>query len=169
MSAWLSAVTMHHDQRWLGGTIANMTRQRHRSTPKSPRQRRCQQELAMPSPTWLSIYIASWPSRLSSTVGSRTQHHRHQHHSGGLMFASPTSNPAQGFTVDQALRHEEYHSDQRPDSGTHLPTSLTSTRGERAISSILWDTSPNQLSHFLRCILFWVNTSIYFQLVNILL
>jgi hypothetical protein len=39
-----------------------------------------------------------------------------------------------------------------------------------AVTIMLWDTSPNQLSYFLSCIFFWVNISIliYFQLVNTL-
>jgi hypothetical protein len=69
---------------------------------------------------------------------------------------SPTSNPTQRITVDQAQGREEYHSNRQPDSGVLLPT-------------MIWDTSPNQLSHFLSCILSRVNISIYFQLVNVLL
>jgi hypothetical protein len=38
--------------------------------------------------------------------------------------------------------------------GTLLPTSPTSTRGERVITTMIWDTSSNQLSHFHSCILF---------------
>jgi hypothetical protein len=55
-----------------------------------------------------------------------------------------------------------YFPDQQPDSDTLLPTSLTLTRVERVITTMIWDTSPNQLSHFLSCILFRVNISIYF-------
>jgi hypothetical protein len=75
----------------------------------------------------------------------------------GLSHTSLTNNLPQRFTADQALGHEEYHSNWQPDSGALLSTSLAWTRGERIITVMIWDTSPNQLSHFLSCILFWVN------------
>jgi hypothetical protein len=84
------------------------------------------------------------------------------------VFTFSSSNLTQRFTADQAQGHEEYHSNQLLNSGALLPISLTSTRGERVVTTMIWDTSPNQLSHFLSCILFLVNISIYFQLVNII-
>jgi hypothetical protein len=107
-----STETSRHGQRRLSGTIANMTRQRHRATTKSPRQL------------------------------------LHQHDSGGLACTSSTSNLTWRITADQARGLEKYFSDQRPDSGTLLPTTPTSTQGERVITTMIWDTSANQLSHF---------------------
>jgi hypothetical protein len=86
------------------------------------------------------------------------------------MQTSPTNHPTQRFTTDQALGLKEYHSNRQPDSDTRQLTSLTLTQGKHVVSTMLLDTSPNQLSRFLSCIFFRVNVfiSIYFQLVNIL-
>jgi hypothetical protein len=80
------------------------------------------------------------------------------------MRTSPTSHPIYRFTIDPALGLKEYHSNRQRGSGTVLPTSPTSTRGERVITTMLWDISSNQLSHFISCIFFGVNVSysIYF-------
>jgi hypothetical protein len=71
----------------------------------------------------------------------------------------------------QALGVKECHSNQWPDSGTCLPTLLTSNRGERVVTNKIIGHSSNQLSHFHNSIFFRVNTYVllYFQLVNILL
>jgi hypothetical protein len=116
---------------------------------------------ATPSSARLHSDIVSCPSRFGSTITNMTR---------GLVFTSLTSNPTQRFTTDQARRLKEYCSNRQLDSGTLLPTSLTSTRDERVITTMLWDASSNQLSHFLSCIFFPSNVSIsiYFQLVNLL-
>jgi hypothetical protein len=95
--------------------------------------------------------------RLNSTIAGMTQR---------LGATSPTSHPTQRFTTDQTQGLQDCHSNWRSNSGTFLPTSSASTWGEHVIATMLWDTSSNQLSHFLSCILFWVNILIYFQLVN---
>jgi hypothetical protein len=81
---------------------------------------------------------------------------------------SRTSNSIRRFTTDQTQGLLECFSDRGPDLGMLLPTTLTSTRGERVVTTMLLDTLPNQPAHFLSFILFRVNISIYFQLVNIL-
>jgi hypothetical protein len=132
---------------------------------------------------WLNINI-SWSRRLGSIVASVTRRrHRittnvvwaaprstmtrqHHHHTR----TSLTSSPAWRFTTRLGGGGlEESYSNRQPDSGTLLPILLTSTRSERVITTMIWDTSSNQLSHFLSYILSRVNISIYFQLVNILL
>jgi hypothetical protein len=113
----------------------------------------------------VDIGIAPWPNHFSNNITSMTQHlhhattklpqQRHRHHdSGGLAHTSPSSNPTRRITTDQTREFEEYYSNQWPNSGTLLPTVLTSTRGEHIITTTLWDTMPNQLSYFLSCILF---------------
>jgi hypothetical protein len=88
-----------------------------------------------------------------------------------LFVCFPTSSPTRMFIADHALGLGEYHSTWQLDLGSLLLTLPTSTRGERVVTTMLLDVSPNQLSHFLSYIFFWVNVSIsiYFQLVNILL
>jgi hypothetical protein len=87
----------------------------------------------------------------------------------GLARTSLTSNLTQRFTTDQSRRLQEYFFNWWPDSGTLLPTSPTSTRGEHIITTMLWETSSNQLSHIYNSIFFRVNTYVllYFQLINI--
>jgi hypothetical protein len=87
------------------------------------------------------------------------------------VHTSSTSNQTQRFTTDQAQGLQEYFSDRRPNSVTRLPISPTSTRDERVVTIMLWDTSLNQLSHIHNSIFFQVNTDVllYFQLINILL
>jgi hypothetical protein len=172
----------------------------HHFTTKSPRQRRHQHDSAtlssaysvstlrhsqvtsvVPSPAWLV-------NNITPRVMSPWQHHcLHDsvvtpHHGQvasatpslawlkGLMRTSSTSHPTWRFTNNQALGLEEYHSNWKHDLGTHLSTSLTMTWGESIITTILWDTSSNQLSHIYNSIFFRVNTYalLYFQLVNIL-
>jgi hypothetical protein len=136
---------------------------------------------ATPSLAWLSIDIMPRPSHFDSSVASMTwQCHRqldsvaalrHYQHgsaapSSGWLRASthtsPTINPTRRITTDQTRGLQEYSSDRWPNSGTFLPTAPTSTRGEHVVTTMIWDTKPNQLSHFLSYILFWVNISIYF-------
>jgi hypothetical protein len=52
-----------------------------------------------------------------------------------------TSNLTQRFTADQAMGLKEYHSNRQLDSGTLLPTSPTSTRGEHVVTN-------NIMGHF---------------------
>jgi hypothetical protein len=137
----------------LGIAITSMTRHLHRAIFNAASVAALVASLGSIAPVWLNNDIAPRPML--------PRRHRHQHWLRGLTQTSPTSHPT--------LELEEYHSNQQPDSGTCLLTSPTLTRGERVITTMLWDTSPNQLSHFLSCILSWVNISIYFQLVNILL
>jgi hypothetical protein len=125
---------------------------------------------AASSSTWLGIDIAPQSSHLESAVVSIT---RYRHHVaaaplGGLARTSPISNSTQKITADQTKGLDKYHSNRQPDSDVLLPTSLTSTRGERVITTMIWDTSSNQLSHFLSYILSQVNILIYFQMINIL-
>jgi hypothetical protein len=49
-----------------------------------------------------------------------------------------------------------------------LPTSPTSTRGEHVITTMSWDTLPNQLSHFISCIFFRVNVLSRFTLNSLI-
>jgi hypothetical protein len=108
---------------------------------------------AVPLSAWFDIYIASWPSRLDGTIINRTW---------GSAHTFLTSNPTQMFIADQPLGLEEYYSNRRPDLDTLLPSLRTSTWGECVVTTMIWNTSSNQLSPFLSCILFWVNISIYF-------
>jgi hypothetical protein len=112
------------------------------------------------SSAWLDNDIMSWPSRLDSVIagGTRQQHcattsmvwqRRHPYRLEGLMCTSLTRNLTQRFTADQALRLEEYHSNQQPNSGALYPTSLTLTWSELIVTTMIWDTSSNQLNHFL--------------------
>jgi hypothetical protein len=48
-----------------------------------------------------------------------------------------TSNPTQRFITDQIRGLQEYFFDQRPDSGTLLPTVSTPTRGELIVTIML--------------------------------
>jgi hypothetical protein len=113
--------------------------------PMSPRQCHCQHDSALTSCCRQIALTAPLPAWL-----------------GGLVCTFPTSNLTRRFTSDQTPKLEEYYSDWQPDSGTLLPILLTSTRGERVVTTMLWGISLNQLSHFLSCILFRVNISIYF-------
>jgi hypothetical protein len=44
---------------------------------------------------------------------------------------------------------QEYFFDRQPNSGMLLLTASTLTRGKCVITTMIWDTSSNQLSHFL--------------------
>jgi hypothetical protein len=121
-----------------------LIRQRHRHRQHDSASTLCHNQVTLavssPSPAWLSDSV----------------------------HTSLISNMTQRFITDQSRGLQEYFSDRRRDLSMLLPIMSTLTWGDLIITTMLWDALPNQLSHFLSCILFWVNTSIYFQLVNIL-
>jgi hypothetical protein len=119
----------------LGSTIASMTRHRHRAVAKLPRQRRCHSDLASTLHRGQIISAAPSPARLE-----------------GLARTSPTSNLTRKFTTDQTQGLLECFSDGWPDSDTLLPTTPALTQGKHVVTTMIWDTSLNQLSHFLSCI-----------------
>jgi hypothetical protein len=142
-AAWL-VVTSRHGQQCLGSTI----------TPRPSRS-------GSTALAWLNRDIASRASHLGIAWHDSTSTScRGQVASAapspawlrGLLFTSPTSNLTRRFITDQTRGLEEYHFNRQPDLSSLLPTSLTSTWPERIITIRLWDTSPNQLSHFLSCI-----------------
>jgi hypothetical protein len=113
-------------------------------------------------------------------VAKLPQQHHHQHDSAAISphgqrrLDSTITSMTQGlgaYFPDQQFDLEVHHRSGSRAGGVPLQqTSPTLTRGQHVITILLWDTSPNQLSHFLSCIMFQVNdsTSTYFQLVNIL-
>jgi hypothetical protein len=128
----------------------------------------CHGQVAL-SPAWLGMYIMLQPSRrgiVTANIGSAAPSPAWL---GDLMRTFPMSNLTQRFTT-RALGLKKCHSKRRSNSDTLLPTSLTLTWGERVITTMLSDTSLNQLSHLLSYIFFRVNASIsiYCRLVNIL-
>jgi hypothetical protein len=155
----------------LGGIIASMTRHRHCAAAKLPRQRHHQHDSAptlrhgqvtsaAPSPAWLGGHITPWPTS--------PRQWRHQHDSGAWRLLTRLAVRLGGSPPIRLEGLDEYHSNRQLDSGTFSTTSSTTTLGECVVTTMLWDTLLKQLSHFLSCILFRVNISIYFQLVNIL-
>jgi hypothetical protein len=152
LSQWLAAFHTYSSTR--------RHQHRHHITVKSSQQQT----------SYHGIDIAPQSSHLESAIVSIT---RYRHHVaaaplGGLARTSPISNSTQKITTDQTKGLDKYHSNRQPDSDVLLPTSLTSTRGEHVIITMIWDTSSNQLSHFLSYILSQVNILIYFQMINIL-
>jgi hypothetical protein len=134
-SSTVASMTRHHHHQHnsastscLDSAIASMTQHQRRAVAKLPRQHH---------------------RRHDSVATSR-----HDQHRLGSTVISMTWELGAYFPDQQSDSEVHHRSGSRAGGVPLQPISPTSTRGECVITTMLWDTSPNQLSHFLSCIIF---------------